>query len=109
MPTCGVWAVPVTPDDDHEAALDDLPEDAEDKPKRWKTPRPGLAAAAAEVDRAIEANAEAVYREDRAFVVAQLELAAIRLRDAELEKASAVKQYQEALNAFNKFVAPVPG
>jgi hypothetical protein len=36
-----------------------------------------------------------------------LEAAAIRLRDAELEQRAAGKAYREALEAFNRFVAPV--
>jgi hypothetical protein len=94
-------------EDDQKPALDALPEDPPDKQERWKAPRSGLAAAAAEVDRAVEANALAAYREDRAFVVAQLESAAIRLRDAELAKKQALADYQQALNNFNAFVAPV--
>lgn len=35
--------------------------------------------------------------------------AAQRLRDAELEVRAAQKAYGEALQAFNRFVAPVPG
>lgn len=37
-----------------------------------------------------------------------LAAAAIRLRDAELAKQKAGKEYAEALRAFNEFVAPVP-
>lgn len=42
-----------------------------------------------------------------AALVADLKAAAIRLRDAELAKQKAGKEYAEALDAFNRFVAPV--
>lgn len=48
-----------------------------------------------------------VRTEQRNRLAADLESAAIRLRDAELEKQAAGKAYGEALKAFNEFVAPV--
>ena len=48
-----------------------------------------------------------VHTETRNRLAADLESAAIRLRDAELEKQAAGKAYGEALKAFNEFVAPV--
>lgn len=62
-------------------------------------------AVAKEVERGVM---DAVHADQRAAVVSRLEAAAIRLRDAELAKIAAGKEYAEALDAFNRFVAPVP-
>lgn len=46
---------------------------------------------------------------ERDLLVSALELAAIRLRDAELEVRAAQAGYRSALDAFNRCVAPVAG
>ena len=47
-------------------------------------------------------------RADESAVHDALKSAAIRLRDAEIEVRAAQKAYGDALQAFNRFVAPVP-
>lgn len=80
--------------DDEEGALP-LPECPPDKPERWRSVEDMRSAVAVRIDK-------------RDPLVDALEAAAIRLRDAELEKQAAGKAYAEALDAFNKFVAPTP-
>jgi hypothetical protein len=80
-------------------ALDALPEDPPDKQERWKAPRSGTRRCSGRSrPRRSKRTHWPLYREDHAFVVAQLESAAIRLRDAELAKKQALVDYQQALN-----------
>jgi len=68
-----------------------------------------MAEAMKEVDRALADDSSEAYRVARRTELTDaLEIAAVRLRDAELEKRAAGKAYAEALEAFNRFVAPVP-
>jgi hypothetical protein len=54
-------------------------------------------------------NSEASKLIRRTELTDGLEAAAIRLRDAELERRAAGKAYNDALEAFNRFVAPLAG
>lgn len=82
-------------DDDHDEGAIDLAEDPPDKEPRWREVRGERLAA----ERRAERNA----------LADELETAAIALRDAELALQRARASYGDALQAFNKFVAPVPG
>lgn len=75
--------------DDDEAALP-CAEDVADKEPRWRAP-----------------TEQAVLVETEIDAASALKLAAIRLRDAEIERQAAGKAYAEALEAFNRAVAPV--
>lgn len=67
-----------------------------------------FATAMKEVDRAIAADGSEAFRvQQRNALVDDLEAAAIRLRDAELENRAAQLAYKATLEAFNRFVAPV--
>lgn len=87
--------------DDEAPALDSLPEDPPDKQERWRGISSGVALEELGVPPTRAGGME------RELIVQRLELAAIRYRDAQLAQKQALAEYQAALDAFNKFVAPV--